>query len=322
MPNAMAPDVAEFIEEETGERRESLLLTLLTFAVKVGGSVGVFVVAVLTSLIGYENGQSAQTGGTQLGLALIIGPFQVVLYAIAAWLAWRSPLTRDAFDGVVARLSTGSPAPVAVGGPPTGVRAADGEGGPVDEAAVDEAAVDEAAVDEAAGAAVVPAQAGPPDRLASLARRTGMSPGQLQTVVVGVAVAGLLAATGLPPVLRGGGEIRLAEEAQASAPLAAPGGGSVLAPAAPPQDVPAPVLAPFEPADPARVRRRTGPAGVALAPSEPLPPATPVEAPPTRAAAAEQEAPGGPPVLAGALSLAETAWFGAAGPDVPDGACP
>ena len=111
LPNAMVPDVAEFIEEETGERRESLLLTLMTFAAKVGGSLGVFAVALLTSLIGYENGQSVQSEGTQLGLALIVGPLQVVLYALAGWWAWRSPLTRAGFEAVVARVQAGEGRP-------------------------------------------------------------------------------------------------------------------------------------------------------------------------------------------------------------------
>jgi beta-glucosidase len=110
LPNAMVPDVAEFIEDEMGERRESLLYTLATFFVKTGGSIGVALVAGLTSLIGYQAGQSAQSDGTQLGLALIVGPFQALLYLLGAWLAWRSPLTRSAFHALADRVRPGDAA--------------------------------------------------------------------------------------------------------------------------------------------------------------------------------------------------------------------
>jgi hypothetical protein len=79
LPLAMLPDLSEFVEDATGVRREGLLYALFGFATKVAGSVGVFGSAIVTSLVGYVPGQSAQDAGTQLGLTVLIGPAAAVV---------------------------------------------------------------------------------------------------------------------------------------------------------------------------------------------------------------------------------------------------
>ena len=104
LPLAMLPDLSEFVEDATGVRREGLLYALFGFATKVAGSVGVFGSAIVTSLVGYVPGQSAQDAGTQLGLTVLIGPAAAAVCLFGAVLAVRSPLTRAAFELVRARV--------------------------------------------------------------------------------------------------------------------------------------------------------------------------------------------------------------------------
>jgi glycoside/pentoside/hexuronide:cation symporter, GPH family len=96
LPWAMLPDVVEFDALRSGEHREGLLYAVFTFGQKLAGSVGVFANALATALLGYVPGVAEQADHTVRGLQTLLGPVAAGIFALAALLAWASPITREA----------------------------------------------------------------------------------------------------------------------------------------------------------------------------------------------------------------------------------
>ncbi len=96
LPWAMLPDVVEFDALRSGEHREGLLYAVFTFGQKLAGSVGVFANALATALLGYVPGVAQQAEHTVRGLQTLLGPVAAAIFALAALLAWTSPITREA----------------------------------------------------------------------------------------------------------------------------------------------------------------------------------------------------------------------------------
>lgn len=101
IPWSMLPDIVEFHELQTGQRREGLFYGFMVFAQKLGIGLGLFLVGALLDVFGFQSPQPGQDATTLtqpasalLALRLIIGPIPAVLLLIGMLLAWRYPITR------------------------------------------------------------------------------------------------------------------------------------------------------------------------------------------------------------------------------------
>jgi GPH family glycoside/pentoside/hexuronide:cation symporter len=113
-PWAMVPDVVEFDELQSGRRREGLFYAIFTFGQKTAFAVGAFLNAQVLALLGYrstameaamEMGAVSQSAEAVLGIKLMVGPVAAGVFAVAALLALRVPITRATHDAVRARLA-------------------------------------------------------------------------------------------------------------------------------------------------------------------------------------------------------------------------
>ena len=93
-PWAMLPDVVELDELAVGRRREGVLYALFTFAQKLATSVGVFANAIVIAAFGYVPGVAEQSADTVAALRAMMGPGAAAVFALAALLTWRYPVTR------------------------------------------------------------------------------------------------------------------------------------------------------------------------------------------------------------------------------------
>jgi len=108
---AMLNDVADVDRLETGLDRNALLQGLLTTTQKISYAVPVAVIYPVLSLIGFQpKPGAANTEGAILGMTLLFVLAPVVLMLIAAWVASRWPLDREAHAEVQAALAGGGSA--------------------------------------------------------------------------------------------------------------------------------------------------------------------------------------------------------------------
>ncbi len=93
-PWAMLPDVVEYDEKETGERREGIYYGLWTLATKITGAFGLLVSGWALTLFGYVP-NVAQTGRALLGIRIFFGIVPaVVLVLMLPLLIW-FPITKS-----------------------------------------------------------------------------------------------------------------------------------------------------------------------------------------------------------------------------------
>jgi glycoside/pentoside/hexuronide:cation symporter, GPH family len=104
LPWTIIPDVVEFDELVTGQRREGLLYSLFTFGQKLAGSIGVFATAIVATAFGYQEGSASQDPATVRGLALAIGPLTAFVYGGAIVVLLRLRITRDSHAALVRTL--------------------------------------------------------------------------------------------------------------------------------------------------------------------------------------------------------------------------
>jgi glycoside/pentoside/hexuronide:cation symporter, GPH family len=104
LPWTIIPDVVEFDELATGERREGLLYALFTFGQKLAGSIGVFATAIVAAVFAYQEGTAQQSAETVRGLALATGPLAAAVYAVAIVVVLRLPITREGHAALVHEL--------------------------------------------------------------------------------------------------------------------------------------------------------------------------------------------------------------------------
>jgi GPH family glycoside/pentoside/hexuronide:cation symporter len=103
-PWAMLPDVVEYDELETGERREGIYYGLWQFATKFSGAFGLLVSGWALTLFGYVP-NTAQTEHALLGIRLFYGVVPaVVLILMLPLLIW-FPITRSSHARLRARLA-------------------------------------------------------------------------------------------------------------------------------------------------------------------------------------------------------------------------
>jgi GPH family glycoside/pentoside/hexuronide:cation symporter len=103
-PWAMLPDVVEFDALQTGRRREGLVYALFTFGQKIAGSLGVFSVAIMTSVFGYQQGIAEQAPQTLQAIKLLAGPMAAGVFFGAMLLVWRFPITKAQHDAAREKL--------------------------------------------------------------------------------------------------------------------------------------------------------------------------------------------------------------------------
>lgn len=103
-PWSMVPDVVEYDQLTTGQRRAGTFYGIWLFTQKVSAAAGVGLTGLLLSWYGYQAGVD-QTPGTILGLRLSIGPVAVALLVLAGYLLLRYPINRSAHEAVRARLA-------------------------------------------------------------------------------------------------------------------------------------------------------------------------------------------------------------------------
>jgi GPH family glycoside/pentoside/hexuronide:cation symporter len=104
-PWAMLPDVVEFDEAATGQRREGLVYALFTFGQKLAGSLGVFSNALVATLFGYQQGEALQAAHTLYGIALMAGPVASLIFIVAIVVTLRVPVTRALHAATRAKLA-------------------------------------------------------------------------------------------------------------------------------------------------------------------------------------------------------------------------
>jgi GPH family glycoside/pentoside/hexuronide:cation symporter len=93
-PWAMLPDVIEYDEKETGERREGIYYGLWSLATKITGAFGLLVSGWALTLFGYVP-NAAQTGRALLGIRLFFGVVPAaVLILMLPLLIW-FPITKS-----------------------------------------------------------------------------------------------------------------------------------------------------------------------------------------------------------------------------------
>jgi GPH family glycoside/pentoside/hexuronide:cation symporter len=102
-PHSMVPDVIEYDELLTGERREGLYNGMNIMLTKVTGALGTAMVGWSLSLFGYvENAK--QTATAQLGIRIGFALIPAVLLLVCLPMLIRYPITRESHAKVVAEL--------------------------------------------------------------------------------------------------------------------------------------------------------------------------------------------------------------------------
>ena len=99
MPWAMLGETIDEDDLTSGERREGLYNGVFTFARKLGGAIGVFLILSILDLVGFEKGES-QTELTRQTIRYIAAFAPALFLAIAVWMARNYPLSRARHDEI------------------------------------------------------------------------------------------------------------------------------------------------------------------------------------------------------------------------------
>lgn len=103
-PHSMMPDVIEYDELLTGERREGIYYGLWAAAGKLSSAVAIWLCGVGLSLSGYvEN--AAQSPTALRGIALLFVVIPVALFVASAAMLFRYPITRASHAEVLRRIA-------------------------------------------------------------------------------------------------------------------------------------------------------------------------------------------------------------------------
>ncbi|MBP7691943.1 MAG: MFS transporter [Anaerolineales bacterium] len=109
IPWSMLPDVIEWDELQTGQRREGLFAGFFVFLQKLGLSLGLFVSGWVLDLAGYlpaQPGQAvpAQPESVLLALRILVGPAGAAILALSFVAAYYYPITREKHAEIRAQL--------------------------------------------------------------------------------------------------------------------------------------------------------------------------------------------------------------------------
>ncbi|MCB0045937.1 MAG: MFS transporter [Caldilineaceae bacterium] len=110
IPWAMMPDVIEFDELETGQRREGIFYGFMVFLQKTSIALGIFMVGRVLSSNGYITPTEAvpvpvQPDSALNAIRLFIGPIPAVILLIGLILTYFYPVTREKHGQIRARLA-------------------------------------------------------------------------------------------------------------------------------------------------------------------------------------------------------------------------
>ncbi len=102
LPWSMLPDVVEYEEYTTGQRREGVYYGLFVFVQKIGLSLSLAASAFALGVAGYVNPETAggfveQPASVLLTLRLVVSIFPMILLVLAIPLVFLYPITRDKY---------------------------------------------------------------------------------------------------------------------------------------------------------------------------------------------------------------------------------
>lgn len=109
LPWSMIPDVIEFDQLQTGQRREGSYYAFASFFQKLAAGVAIWVMGQALALANYINPSAADPLPVQppeviQAIRLFMGPVPAVLLIIAIIFAWRYPITREKHQGLCEEL--------------------------------------------------------------------------------------------------------------------------------------------------------------------------------------------------------------------------
>ncbi len=109
IPWAMVPDIIEFDQAETGERREGSYYAFFSFFQKAGTGFAIWAMGQALAATGYINPVQGQPLPVQPvavvnAIRLFMGPIPAVLLLLAIIFAWRLKITRQSHQAVVEML--------------------------------------------------------------------------------------------------------------------------------------------------------------------------------------------------------------------------
>jgi len=101
IPWSMMPDVIEYDEWETGERREGIFYGFMVFLQKIGIALAIWFVGVALGWAGYITPTDAvpapvQSEAALNAIRLFVGPVPALILFVSLFIAWFYPISRDA----------------------------------------------------------------------------------------------------------------------------------------------------------------------------------------------------------------------------------
>lgn len=103
MPWAMLPDVVEYDQLVTGQRREGMYFGVYGLVDKIFRTLGLVAVGWVLALFGYQGGEVA-SGSALLGIRLATGPIPALFLLAAVPILLNYPITRASHAEVRRRL--------------------------------------------------------------------------------------------------------------------------------------------------------------------------------------------------------------------------
>ena len=109
LPWSMIPDVVEFDQVQTGERREGSYYAFASFFQKLAAGIAIWAMGQALALSGYINPTAADILPVQppeaiSAIRLFMGPIPALLLLGGIAFAWRYPLTREEHDQICSEL--------------------------------------------------------------------------------------------------------------------------------------------------------------------------------------------------------------------------
>jgi glycoside/pentoside/hexuronide:cation symporter, GPH family len=109
LPWSMIPDVVEFDQLQTGERREGSYYAFASFFQKLAAGLAIWAMGQALAFANYINPTAADPLPVQpveavQAIRLFMGPIPAILLVIAVLFAWRYPLTRARYESICDEL--------------------------------------------------------------------------------------------------------------------------------------------------------------------------------------------------------------------------
>jgi GPH family glycoside/pentoside/hexuronide:cation symporter len=113
VPWAMVPDIIEFDQAETGERREGSYYAFASFFQKLATGIALWSMGQVLAATGYVtpgagSALPVQPEAAVRAIRAFMGPIPAVLLVLAILFAWRFPITRQSHRAMVEKLRNSS----------------------------------------------------------------------------------------------------------------------------------------------------------------------------------------------------------------------